>query len=154
MRNLLLIIALYLTTPVFSNRQEENNLIRYDKAVLNDTAKREEILRKVICRKIINKPIGKLLEKINLDYSYIHFVEMKPYFLSFVSIKYGEGLWLDIYVKKYEYTKQLLSEKEYDSRDSFWNLNNLLNEKIGKIRLRKQGKVLKELPKNPQLPNW
>ena len=94
------------------------------------------------------------MNKVNLKYSYIHFVEMKPYFLAFVSIKFGEGLWLDIYVEKYQHIKQVLSEEEYENRDKFWNMDELVKEKISKIRLRKGREILREYPKNPKLPNW
>jgi hypothetical protein len=117
----------------------------------DDTIK---VLRKSVCKKNIQKQVSDVLKKINLEYSYIHFVEMKPYHLSFVSIKYGRDLWLDIYIEKYHYMKQILNEDEYKNSEKFWNVNELMKEKVSKLRLRKKGEVLREYPKNPKLPIW
>jgi len=143
----LLISKLALIKP---DHSEDCNFVSYP--ITSDSPGCERHLKKIDYKNYINKPVSDLLSKINLEHKYINYVEMKPYFLAFVSFQYDENLWLDIYVEKYQFLKQLLTESEYENKYKYWQIDLFAKEIISKVRLRKKGKTIKEYPKSPELP--
>lgn len=101
-------------------------------------------------KKFRNRTIDDLLKGIDINYDKIIFVKMKPLYLSFVTVVYSPEISLDIYTEQYRYLKRELYENEsYD----LWKIEDLLKEKVSKIRVRKRnGATLKEYPRKPILP--
>lgn len=116
----------------------------------SDTADLEQRLVKFKYKKYIDKPIGELLADVKLDYRKILFVQMRPLCLAFVSVIYSDDLRLDIYTENYSYLKRFLNE---DETEQVWKVEDLLKEKVTKIRVRtRHGRSLKEYPPKPVLP--
>ena len=99
-----------------------------------------------------NKSISELLKGLDISYQKIIFVQMKPQYLSFVTVVYSKDIHLDIYTDNYKYLKRELQANE--SYEEMWKIEDLMKEQVTKIRVRrsKTGASLKEYPKKPILP--
>lgn len=118
--------------------------------IKGDTADIERRLVQFKYKRYINKPIGKLLKDINLNYRNILFIQTKPMYLGYVIVVYSDNVQLDIYTERYSYLKRLIDEKE---TEQVWKVEDLLKEKVTKIIVRnRSGKLLKECPKKPVYP--
>lgn len=117
-------------------------------SITEDTVRAK--LESIRYKHYINKEVSKLLDDIAIANKKILFVTMRPKVLAFISIKYNDSLWLDIYIEKYKFLKQFLDENE---TEDVWKESDLRKEKVGKIRLRVKSDILKEYPKKPKLPN-
>lgn len=118
--------------------------------VKSDAVDLEQRLVKFKYKKYIDKPISELLDDIQLDYRKILFVQMRPLCLAFVSVIYSDDLRLDIYTENYSYLKRFLNE---DETEQVWKVEDLLKEKVTKIRVRtRHGRSVKEYPRKPVLP--
>jgi len=116
----------------------------------DDSTSIEVQLKKFNYKRYIDEPIGKLLEHLNLKYERIIFVQMHPLKLAFVSVVYSDDISLDIYTEKYTCLKR---ERSEDEDESIWTVEDLLKEKVSKIRVRRRnGESVKEFPKKPKLP--
>ena len=96
-------------------------------------------LDKINYPKYISKPIKSLLNDIDKQHNRHIFFDDPPGFLQGAYFLYPDSVVLEICVNEFKFTEQIDTTRK-------WNYEDFLKEKISRLIIRKNNKIVKEFP--------